>query len=291
MANPEHLEILEQGVELWNKWRKNHPKIRPNLRVAKLSGMNLKLADLTGAKLSGADLTEATLTYANLTDAKLTDAKLSHAILWNAHLCGADLTLADLWNADLWGANFTDADLSYSELQHTNFNRTILRGTKFNKARMGNATFGNIDLSEAVGLETVGHIAPSTVGTDTLYLSGGKIPESFLRGCGIPDDFITYMHSLTVAGQPIQFYSCFISYSSKDQDFAERLYADLQNKGVRCWFAPEDLKIGDKIRDRIDESIRLRDKLLLILSEHSIASEWVEHEVESALEEERQRGR
>jgi hypothetical protein len=88
----------------------------------------------------------------------------------------------------------------------------------------------------------------------------------------------------SLVAHPIQFYSCFISYSSKDQEFADRLYADLQNKGVRCWFAPEDLKIGDRIRDRIDESIRLRDKLLLILSESSIASEWVEHEVESALE-------
>jgi hypothetical protein len=84
------------------------------------------------------------------------------------------------------------------------------------------------------------------------------------------------------------FYSCFISYSSEDQDFASRLYADLKNRGVRCWFAPEDMKIGDKIRDRIDESIRLRDKLLLILSESSIASDWVEHEVENVLEEERQ---
>lgn len=87
------------------------------------------------------------------------------------------------------------------------------------------------------------------------------------------------------------FYSCFISYSSKDQDLANRLYTDLKSRGVRCWFAPEDLKIGDKIRDRIDESIRQRDKLLLILSENSIASDWVEHEVESALEEERQSSR
>jgi TIR domain len=60
----------------------------------------------------------------------------------------------------------------------------------------------------------------------------------------------------------------------------------LQNHGVRCWFAPHDLKIGDKIRSRIDESIRLYDKLLLVLSEHSVASQWVEQEVETALEKE-----
>ena len=37
----------------------------------------------------------------------------------------------------------------------------------------------------------------------------------------------------------------------------------------------------------IDKAIRTYDKLLLVLSEHSVASTWVEHEVESALAEER----
>jgi len=69
-----------------------------------------------------------------------------------------------------------------------------------------------------------------------------------------------------------------------------RLHADLQDKGVRCWFAPEDMKIGAKIRDTIDEAIRLRDKVLLVLSETSIASDWPEDEVEKGFAEERRRG-
>ena len=69
--------------------------------------------------------------------------------------------------------------------------------------------------------------------------------------------------------------------------FAKRLYADLQSNHVRCWFAPEDMKIGDEIRLRIDESIRVYDKLLIVLSEHSVESIWVEDEVEAALEKER----
>ena len=100
---------------------------------------------------------------------------------------------------------------------------------------------------------------------------------------------IVYLRSLV--GKPIDYYSCFISYSSKDQDFAERLHADLQSKGVRCWFAPEDMKIGDKIRARIDETIRIHDKLLIVLSEHSIESDWVEFEVETALAKERKEQR
>jgi hypothetical protein len=92
------------------------------------------------------------------------------------------------------------------------------------------------------------------------------------------------MHSLT--GSALEFYSCFISYSSKDQAFAERLHADLQSYSIRCWFAPEDMKIGDKIRPRIDDAIRIHDKLLLILSKNSIDSSWVEKEVETAFEKE-----
>ncbi len=95
-----------------------------------------------------------------------------------------------------------------------------------------------------------------------------------------PGKLITYLPSLL--NQPIQFYSCFISYSTQDQPFADRLYADLQNKGVRCWFAPHDMAPGQKIHEQIDEAIRLHDKLLLILSPHSMNSEWVKTEIRKA---------
>jgi hypothetical protein len=68
-----------------------------------------------------------------------------------------------------------------------------------------------------------------------------------------------------MAGRPIEYYSCFISYSTKDQEFADRLYADLQAKGERYWFAPHDIQGGRKIHEQIDDAIRLHDKLLLIL--------------------------
>jgi hypothetical protein len=58
---------------------------------------------------------------------------------------------------------------------------------------------------------------------------------------------------------------------------------------VRCWFAPEDMKIGAKILDTLDQAIRLRDKVLLVLSEASIASALVEDEVTKGFAEERRR--
>ena len=166
------------------------------------------------------------------------------------------------------------------------FSDVDLQEANFSNAYLGWTTFRNVDLSIVKGLDAVKHRGPSTLGIDTIYRSKGNIPEIFLRGAGVPDSFIEYMGSLV--GKPIEYYTCFISYSSKDEDFARRLYADLQSNNVRCWFAPEDMKIGDKMRVRIDESIRLYDKLLLVLSEHSVNSQWVEQEVETALAKERE---
>ena len=90
---------------------------------------------------------------------------------------------------------------------------------------------------------------------------------------------------------PIQFYSCFISYSSKDDEFAQRLHRDLQASKVRVWFAPDDLKIGDKFGEAIQEAIRVRDKVILILSAQSLTSAWVAKEVRTTLDEEQRRGR
>ncbi len=45
MANPEHLAILKQGVQVWNSWRIEEPNIRPDLRTADLFGIRLKGAN------------------------------------------------------------------------------------------------------------------------------------------------------------------------------------------------------------------------------------------------------
>ncbi len=224
---------------------------------ADLSEANLRETNLSGSYLSKVNLREADLGGVNFSD---------------AYLIGADLSGANLSGANLGRVNFGGADLSRANLRDASLWDTI---------------FANVDLREVNGLETVIHMGPSSVGIDTIYQSQGKIPEVFLRGCGVPDNFIEYMHSLT--GSAIEFYSCFISYSNKDHDFAQRLHEGLQANGVRCWFAPEDMKIGDKIRQTITDSIRVHDKLLLILSDNSVESEWVEKEVETAFKEERQR--
>lgn len=290
MANPEHLRILKKGVKAWNKWRQIEPDMDGELRNANLRGIGLEGADLQRADLSGANLSTANLSSANvalakfdsadLSGANLSRADLSATSLRGANLCGATLYSADLFMTNLSGANLRKADLRFVTARRAVFNLADLGG-----ASLDRTIFSEVYLQNVMGLETVLHEGPSTIGIDTVYFSQGKIPESFLRGSGVPETLITFMKSLTASA--FDFYSAFISYSSKNQDAADQIHTDLQAKGVRCWLATEDLKIGDPFRQRIDESIKLHDKLLLILSEHSVQSPWVQDEVEAALERER----
>ncbi len=256
--------------------------IRAKLTRATLNQANLDGANLAETKLNEANLAEANLAEANLTEANLTRAGLSGARLIQANLAGATLNQADLTGADLTGANLSGANFIRADLIQTN-----LDGAKLFLTVLFETVLADLDLSNCKGLESCRHLGPSIIDYRTLQRSG-SLPLAFLRGVGLPDNLIDYLPSLL--NQPIQFYSCFISYSSKDQAFVERLHADLQAQNVRCWFAPHDMRIGDKFRTRIDEVIRVHQKLLLVLSENSIVSSWVEKEVETAFEREQEIG-
>lgn len=276
-----------------------------NLRESHLSNSNLSCTDLRYA-----DLSDAGLLRANLSDVNLSKANLNRVYLWNANLSGADLSEANLHSANLSdanlrGASLNSADLSETVLSATNLSgvdlngadlrRADLRGarligTRLHKANLRGAKisgtiFASVDLRQVKGLTEIEHLGPSHIGLNTILLPSGSSALHFLRGCGVPDEWIDDYRARM--RYPIQYHSCFISYSGEDGTLARRLHADLQAQGVRCWFAPEDMKIGDKIRPRIDEAIHLQEKFLLLLSEHSIYSMWVEDEVEAALEKER----
>jgi hypothetical protein len=223
-------------------------------------GAKLIQANLHGADLSAANVSVADLSVADLSEADLSRANLSWAKLSAAKLIGAKLIQANLHGADLSAANVSRADV--------------------NAARASGTKFADVDLSAVNGLENVVHGGPSTVGIDTVCKSGGKIPVAFLRGCGVTDELIAYIGSMV--GRAIEFDSCFISCSTRDREFAERLHADLQAKGVRCWIAPHVDRDFPRIQDEIDEAIRLHDRMLLILSEHSMNSYWVKPEIANA---------
>mgnify|MGYP001045793614 CR=1 FL=1 len=304
MANQEHLEILKQGVEVWNRWREENPKVRPDLRGADLQEADLGQVDLTYANLTGANLSRAKLAAAilrscDLTGANLIKANLVGAIPVSCDLTDADLTIAALCKADLRWADLTradmlDADLSGANLERANLIRAHLIGANLTGANLSNCyvgftTFGDVDLTEVAGLHTVSHQAASTIGIDTIYRSKGEIPEVFLKGAGVPEDFVRYIPSLLA--QPFQLYTCFLCHSGKDRRFNERLHADLRAKGVRVWYFPEDATWGKTVWGEIDRSIRLYDKLVVVCSEHSLQSGPVLREIERALQREDREGK
>jgi uncharacterized protein YjbI with pentapeptide repeats len=77
MANQKHLDILKQGVDAWNAWRRADPASQPDLSDADLSGLQFVLLD-------GGDVIEIDLSGTNL----------SGAVLWYADLLGANLSKA-----------------------------------------------------------------------------------------------------------------------------------------------------------------------------------------------------
>jgi uncharacterized protein YjbI with pentapeptide repeats len=296
MANTSHVEQLKLGVDSWNEWlrtrrvysgtptRHEGAKVGisgfyPDLRDADLVGIDLYQGkagsghagiDLIGADLRNAKLSGAQLAWSNLTGATLQGADLTNATLMSARLQGANLSRTDMTDAVLGGAILLGANLSYSKLDRAYFYETIFSDTNF---------------SHATGLDTCRYAGPCTVDHRTLF-DYEFLPQEFLKGTGLPEALITYLPSFASKGIH---YSCFISYSSKDHSFAQKLYTFLQSSGVRCWFAPHDLPIGAKTWDSIDEAIEVQDKLLLVLSENSIGSDWVEDEVTKAFAEERER--
>ena len=224
--------------------------------------------------------------------------------LGGLHAAHADLRGADLEYSDLSGAHLTAADLAHSNLKSVNLTDASLDGADLSQSILQWSLLVDVDLSQVKGLEAVQHYGASSIGMDTIERSQGKIPESFLQGCGLSALEIEYV-KLAAPGleaeqvnvlveriRQIRLHggrqpgSCFIGFDSQDEEFARQLHADLQQHGICCWFVPVHRKFGNPLRPTLDRQRRLREKLVVILSETCIENEWIGEEVEAALQEE-----
>lgn len=301
VADQEQENILKQGTDVWNYWRKEHPTTAIDLRNSDLVGRDLRGANLSKADLGKADLRWANLNKTDLSEAYLREADFFGADLDEANLSKAQLILANLSRANLRKADLSKSDLSGAILSNTSFIGSNLSEANFSGAEIRNIALGDVDLSKTLGLEIVNNYYSSTLGTNTISLSKGKIPEVFLRGCGLSDweieaaklydpnlsnqdmdDILYKVHDIR-ANQPVQISPLFISYSHADSEFVNKLENHLNDKGVRFWRDVHNATAG-KLEKVIGRAIRHNPTVVLILSKDSIKSDWVEHEVRMARE-------
>ena len=318
MANKQHEEFARDSAQ-WQVFRDTHPDVIPDLTGADfeesfLSGdfSNVRFDDayMKRAKLpyqlNGASFVKARLRQARLDgqddvreefDRRNTvfrDAHMSDAVLRYANFTGADFTGADLRGAKFEGALLINANFTSTHLLDAVFDTADLRGavfsgarferTSFARAQLQWTTFDAVDLTGATGLESVEHRAPSVISLSTIYRSGGRVPGAFLAGTqqDIPEDvllgFRDFFRTL-----PFDYRSCFVSYASDDADFVDHLTAGLKARGVCFWRDQARLQAGDIFEERIAESINRFDRFLVVLSSHSLRSEWVRQEIDRAL--------
>ena len=290
MTKEEALKLLrggKEGIAEWNSRRAAGENI-PSLQNAILDG-----AILHDVNLDLATLTNATFNSANFVCASLVGANLSNAGFLFANVMETDLSNAVLRSAYLGAAHFDHCNLAATAFAHAAWDRS---------------TITNVDLSEAHGLDTAKICGPCSIGVDTLVRSKGQIPESFLRGCGFQrwqaiqaktydpgltrDQFTDLQYQVNIARNqgPLFIGGVFISYSHDDTGFVDKMHGRLEKEGAPVWLDRHDMVAGD-LQKQVSRAIRLNDVVLLVLSESSVDSDWVEHELEMARKKEKDEGR
>ncbi len=295
MANAEHLKILNEGVEVWNRWRRENRSEKPDLTDTDLGNVDLRIINLVGANLHGSNLQGADLRHANMHNAILTmtnlrstimrNAVLSNARLGFAKMNGADLTAASLDSADLRVANLTAANLSRANLRGANLKSVILKQGKLYNTVIGDTALGLADLSDCEGLETVEVNSPCIIDFHTLRASK-NLPKSFLLKLGLPELYIDYLPDF-YQNEGIRLYPAFLSHSWANKPFARKLYEALIAKGVNVFFDEKKIKPGDEMFTALGRGIEHYDKTILVCSEASLSSWWVDHELEMVFDKER----
>ncbi len=177
MANPEHLKILEQGVEAWNKWREQHGVAKVDLSGANLSEavlMNAKFqqanfieTNLRGAILNGADFFKAKVMAANLQGAYIQETDFEEVCFNYSNLQGAHLQKSKFKNASLFKVNLQGAHLEETAFLQADLNATILR----------EAYLQDANLTDVKGLQS-SQLAGANV-------SGAKLPADIAKFEGL----------------------------------------------------------------------------------------------------------
>ncbi|MDA0834519.1 MAG: pentapeptide repeat-containing protein [Planctomycetota bacterium] len=278
-----------RGCDLTRADLENADLRKADLRKANFSRANLQGADLSGAQLEGANMNAADFTnakgigtdfsLAQLTRTILTNCDFTQAIFNGANLSAATFQESILNEASLTETLLIDTQFKKSSLIGTNFSRALIDKTHWQDCTLAWATFGNVNLGTASGLDSFMHLAPSCIGIDTLYRSNGKISESFLQACGLPEAFLDTWPKFKDTNDPVQSHVFFIRFGEKDRVFAEQLQLGLTKRGLRCWLNDKSENSEDTTEPQYFRSEHLWEKIIFCASSHSLGAPWGEQEI------------
>jgi uncharacterized protein YjbI with pentapeptide repeats len=279
MASNRIVRAARAGTIALRAWQSTHGELL-DLSGADLTGCDLRWMNFAGASLEGVNFQNGLLTGAYFGPAQF-QSEAPHVSKKNipvnldgARFDGSVLLAATFNYASLRHASFEDTYLGLA-----NFRNVVFDHNSFAGATLVNTGFAGCNMSGARGLEACVHHGPSHLDIATLRQSK-RLTRSFLRQTGIPDTILEALPRLAAGAS--QFYSCFLSHSSGDQQFCDRLYTRLVQETVTVWYAPEDMKGGDLIVSQVKKAVDVHDKVIVVLSKNSLQSAWVANEIKWA---------
>jgi len=255
----DYLNILKQGVDVWNTWRILNPRNLPFLDGADLRGLELNGSpiglDFSEAYMSKADLSGSSFKWAwfrktELVSARFCGANLERAKFLNANLSGADFSHAQLiWSsfeganlqqAQFYGANLTNAFLPMANLNHAQLSGaqlvgaelrdTDLRYANLSNANLEGAFLLNADLSDA----NLSNANLNNTDLTNVNLVGANLQGASLIGCRVYgiSAWDSNLANTTQAELMITYYDNQLNITVDDLQVAQFIYLMLNNKNI-----------------------------------------------------------
>ncbi|MBD0690689.1 toll/interleukin-1 receptor domain-containing protein [Streptomyces sp. CBMA123] len=188
------------------------------------------------------------------------------------------------------GAVFADAHFGFNVFAGAEFVATTLDPVVVNGlCQIDERTIAASFILNGRVLDVAREQLPDDRAVEELTRDLAGLERFFVRAGADPDAVRAYRDAARSAREPAR-PSVFISYSSGDESFAAKLRSHLEANGVDTWFAPHDIRGGRTILEQITEEIQRRGRMILVLSEASMASNWVATEIGRAVRAERQSG-
>lgn len=309
LGNQEHVRILLEGPESYDKWRIENPEEVLDLSGEDLRSVNISDINFTGANLSGVNLMGKFLDNLDFSNADLSSSLLINVIGHNTNFQGANLSYSKVINGHFHEADFKDAILVETDFFSSDFFIVNMSGTDLSGAYLEEAIFIDVNLSRCnftntvlykttiadsnmaycEGLDRTEQVGPSNIGTNTLtktyFSESNHLTGEFRIFCtsaGLSSH--VYDAVLGALGE-VNYFSAFVSYGSPDEEFATRLVGDLRNKGITCWLYCLDSTPGKRTWREISEKRREADKFVVLCSSRSLIRNGVLKELENQIDE------